>query len=97
MLSTNGVRIFMQFWYSKTAMFWLPEGLVPGYVEWLLACPKAPSGSISIQVWFMACASVIAIASEGVAAVWALRVVEQEERAKAAPIKAADEKKVHVQ
>lgn len=54
-------------------MFWMPAGWLPAYVEWLLAFPRAPRGAVSIQVWGIACASVIALASEAVVAVWALR------------------------
>lgn len=54
-------------------MFYLPQGWVPYYVEWLLSFPRAPVGSISINVWFIACASIISMASEGVLALWTLR------------------------
>jgi cobalamin-dependent methionine synthase I len=53
-------------------MFWLPAGWVPYYVEWILSFPRAPLGSISIQVWTAACAAIIALASEAFAAVWVL-------------------------
>jgi len=53
-------------------MFWLPAGWVPYYVEWILSFPRAPLGSISIQVWTAACAAAIALASEALAAVWVL-------------------------
>ena len=53
-------------------MFWLPRGWVPGYIEWILAFPRAQIGSISIQVWGIACASVVQIASMAIAAAWVL-------------------------
>lgn len=53
-------------------MFWLPAHWVPYYVEWILSFPRAPLGSISIQVWTAACAAIIALASEALAAVWVL-------------------------
>ena len=53
-------------------MFWLPRGWVPTYVEWALAFPRAKTGSISIQVWAMACATVIQIVSEALISLWAL-------------------------
>ncbi|KAK4936788.1 GET complex subunit get1 [Elasticomyces elasticus] len=71
-LLTNGLRFFLQFWYARTPMFWLPQGWVPGYIEWALAFPKAPTGSISIQVWGIACASVVVMAGEAVVATYAL-------------------------
>ena len=71
-LSTNGLRFFLQFWYAKQPIFWLPRGWVPGYVEWALALPRAQTGSISIQVWGIACASVIQIVSAALVSAWAL-------------------------
>jgi hypothetical protein len=53
-------------------MFWIPAGWVPYYVEWVLSFPRAPLGSVSINIWGIACASMIALAAEGVAAVWVL-------------------------
>lgn len=37
---------------------------MPWYVEWVLAFPRAPSGSISIQVWGAACGIVISLVGE---------------------------------
>ncbi|GAB7348224.1 hypothetical protein MBLNU459_g6221t1 [Dothideomycetes sp. NU459] len=71
-LSTNGLRYLLQFWFSKQALFWLPQGWVPSYVEWILAFPRAPRGSISIQVWGIACASVTAMVSEAILALYKL-------------------------
>ncbi len=69
---TNGLRLFLQFWYAKRPMFWLSQGLVPGYAEWLLAFPRAPRGSVSIQIWGAACATVIHLLSAAVVAIYAL-------------------------
>ncbi|MCJ1246084.1 GET complex subunit get1 [Trapelia coarctata] len=71
-LGTNGLRMFIQFWFSKQPLFWLPRGWVPGYIEWILAFPRAPTGSISIQVWGIACASAISIVSASIVATWML-------------------------
>ncbi len=54
-------------------MFWLPQGWVPYQIEWVLSFPRAPLGSISINVWAIACASVIKMVVEGSMAVWTLR------------------------
>jgi len=54
-------------------MFYLPTRWVPWHIEWLLAFPRAPMGSVSINVWAIACASVIAMVSEGVKAAWTLK------------------------
>ncbi|KAG9616628.1 protein get1, partial [Aureobasidium melanogenum] len=71
-LGTNGMRYLLQFWFSRQALFWLPQGWVPGYVEWLLAFPRAPKGSISIQLWGIACTSVISMSSEAIVAMYVL-------------------------
>ncbi|KAK5114964.1 hypothetical protein LTR85_010002 [Meristemomyces frigidus] len=76
---TQGLQFLCNFWFSGHAMFWLPQNWVPYPAEWVLSFPRAPLGSVSINVWTMACASVIALVSEGFRAVWALkegRVVE---------------------
>ena len=70
--ATNGVRFFLQFWYAKQAMFWLPKGWVPGYVEWILAFPRAQTGSVSIQVWGLACGTVVRLVSAAIVAMWVL-------------------------
>ena len=56
---TTGLRFFLQFWFAKRPLFWLPEGLFPGWLEWCLALPRAPKGSISLHVWGMACSASI--------------------------------------
>lgn len=72
-LGTTGLRFLLQTYFSKEALFWLPKGWVPYYVEWLLSFPRAPLGSISVNLWFIACASVISMVSEAVVALWTLR------------------------
>jgi hypothetical protein len=72
-LSTQGLQFFCNFYFSKEAMFYLPQGWVPYPVEWILSFPKAPLGGISVNVWAIACASVIALVSEGVRAGLTLR------------------------
>jgi len=86
--------MFLQFYYTKVPMFWLPQGWVPYYAEWILSFPKAPLGAVSIQMWFIACGSVIALASEALVAVFAL-VVErmQKQRLERARAKVQEEKR----
>ena len=67
-LGTNGLRFFLQFWFAKRPLFWIPRGWVPGYVEWLLAFPRAPRGSVSIQMWGIACATVVQLVGAAVVA-----------------------------
>ncbi|KAJ5718136.1 CHD5-like protein [Penicillium malachiteum] len=68
-LSTNGLKMFLQFWYSKTPVFALPDGWLPYYVEWILSFPRAPLGSVSIHVWNNVCATAIAVIAEILGAV----------------------------
>jgi tail-anchored protein insertion receptor len=71
-VSTNGFRLFVQIWYRRTPMFWIPEGWVPGYVEWILSFPKAPKGSVSINIWGIACRSVITLSGRAIKATYVL-------------------------
>jgi hypothetical protein len=62
----------LPFWYSKQAMFWLPKGWFPYYVEWILSFPRAPLGSISIVSWQVACTGVIMLVSDTITAILGL-------------------------
>lgn len=50
-------------------MFDLPPGWLPYPVEWVLSCPRAPLGTVSIQVWGSVCATVISLAGDVVTVV----------------------------
>jgi len=56
-------------------------------VEWLLAFPRAPRGGISIQVWGVACASVIKLVSAAAIAVYALVIQQKAGNEKGEPMK----------
>ncbi|KAF9738548.1 GET complex subunit get1 [Paraphaeosphaeria minitans] len=71
-LGTQGARFLLQMYFAKSPMFWIPAGWVPYYVEWILSFPRAPLGSVSINIWGIACASMLALASEAVAATYVL-------------------------
>jgi hypothetical protein len=71
-LATNGLRFFIQWWYSRRPIFWVPRGWAPYYAEWLLSFPRAPLGSVSVNVWVLACAAVILLAHDAIVAVVAL-------------------------
>ncbi|KIW05399.1 hypothetical protein, variant [Verruconis gallopava] len=93
-LLTSVLRLFLQYWYARTAMFWIPKGWVPYYAEWILSWPRAPIGSVSIQMWFIACGSVISIVGEAVGAAFALLMEAlQKNRLQRAKAKVAAEKK----
>ena len=41
---------------------------MPRYVEWILAFPRAPTGSVSVQMWGIACATVVQLVGAAVVA-----------------------------
>ncbi|KAK6339128.1 GET complex subunit get1 [Orbilia brochopaga] len=55
--------IFLQVWYRKEPVLWLPKGWLPGVVEWGLSFPQAPKGSISANIWSASAAVAFGIAS----------------------------------
>lgn len=59
-------------------MFWLPRGWVPYAGEWILSFPRAPLGSVSVNVWGMACGVVVGLVVEALGAVWALKGKKEE-------------------
>jgi hypothetical protein len=67
-IAVNAVRFYIQWSYSKEALYWLPKGWVPYPVEWLLSFPRAPLGSVSVQAWQMACGAMLALVGDGVGA-----------------------------
>lgn len=86
-LATNGLRIFLQFWYSRQAMFWIPKGWIPYYAEWLLSFPRAPLGSVSMQAWSLACGAIILLVSDAVVAVIGLGMGAGSQQSKGQPMK----------
>ena len=65
---TSGMKMFLQFWHAKTPVFTYPQGWLPWLVEWLLAFPRVPYGAVSINVWSMACGTVIALVGDAILA-----------------------------
>ncbi|KAF8315885.1 hypothetical protein DL93DRAFT_2078622 [Clavulina sp. PMI_390] len=51
---TSGLQFAIAWWYRKQAVFYLPPGWF-GPLEWWLALPFAPRGSVSCATWQMAC------------------------------------------
>ncbi|GIZ44195.1 hypothetical protein CKM354_000739900 [Cercospora kikuchii] len=72
-VGTQGVNFLLNTYYSKTPMFYLPQGWVPYHAEWLLSFPRAPVGGVSVNVWAIACGSVIGMVMELVVAALALK------------------------
>lgn len=71
-LGTNGLRALLQFWYQKEPLFWMPKRWVPVYIEWILSFPRAPIGSVSIQMWAISCGTVIRLIGAALVAAWVL-------------------------
>ncbi|PGH02121.1 protein GET1 [Blastomyces parvus] len=65
-VATSGLMLFLQFWYSKKPIFTLPPGWIPWQVQWVLSFPRAPMGTVSIQIWGGACATVVALVGDAV-------------------------------
>lgn len=61
-MMTKAVVYMMQaatfLYFRSNAMFYLPQGWV-GPFSYLLSMPFAPSGSVSVVYWFMACQYVL--------------------------------------
>ncbi|KAI1260791.1 CHD5-like protein-domain-containing protein [Xylariaceae sp. FL1019] len=67
--ATSGVKFILPWIYGKEAMFWLPSGWFPYYVEWILSFPRAPLGSVSIVSWQTACAGVVLLLADTIKAI----------------------------
>jgi hypothetical protein len=65
---------------------------VPWYVEWTLAFPRAPSGSVSINVWSAACAAVLTVVGDFLA--YLFLVVRGQGVKQKQPLKAAADGKM---
>jgi hypothetical protein len=91
-LSTKGLRMLVQYWYMKQPMFWIPKDWVPYYAEWLLSFPRAPLGSVSVNVWVMACVAGISLVSDALVAVVALVTQSSTAPARGAAMKVPGEK-----
>ena len=68
-------------------MFWIPVGWVPWYIEWMLSFPRAPIGSVSIQIWGIACATVVQMVGAAIVAVFVLERKGPQTAEKGGPIK----------
>ena len=51
-------------------------------MEWLLAFPRAPTGSVSVQIWWTACATVVQLVGAAVVAGLVLARGQQQGRQK---------------
>jgi hypothetical protein len=52
--------------FKSQPVFWLPYNKLPFRAQWLLSFPKAPLGSVSVQVWMLGCGAAILLVSNAV-------------------------------
>ncbi|GJJ06112.1 hypothetical protein Clacol_000301 [Clathrus columnatus] len=57
---TSGAQYGIGWMYGKKAVFYLPPGWF-GPIQWWLAIPFAPLGSVSVGIWQMACSRVLRV------------------------------------
>jgi hypothetical protein len=50
--ATTGIKIYFRLRYRKVPVFWLPSSSVPYYIQWVLAIPGCPLGTVSVSMWF---------------------------------------------
>jgi tail-anchored protein insertion receptor len=92
-ISTNGLRYFIQFWYTKEAIFYIPAGWVPYWAEWLLSFPRAQLGSVSVQVWTVACATVVRLIGGVIVALYTVITKETVKVAEKVSVETEEEKR----
>ncbi|KAI0254129.1 CHD5-like protein-domain-containing protein [Lactifluus subvellereus] len=59
-IMTTGLQFAIGWWYSRSAVFYLPAAWL-GPLTWWLSLPFAPAGSVSCGIWQMACRRVIKV------------------------------------
>jgi len=79
---TTGLRTFLQFWHAKTPVFTYPRDWLPWYVEWVLGFPRAPYGSVSVQVWGTVCGVVVALVGDTIGSTVVTLLSKRQARAK---------------
>ncbi|CAG8532377.1 3096_t:CDS:2 [Ambispora gerdemannii] len=57
-LSTSGVEVSMMIFYRTSPVFYLPRGWFSP-VTWMFSVPFAPSGSVSVTMWFVICRQIL--------------------------------------
>ncbi|KAF2665423.1 chd5 domain-containing protein [Microthyrium microscopicum] len=72
MIALGGLRLYIQWNFTRQPMYWLPKGWIPWYGEWVLSFPYAPRGSVSVQAWQFACGAVLSMIAEALKALSAL-------------------------
>lgn len=55
---------FSRVWYRKAILFYFPPGVLPHYVEWVMALPFVTTGGVGLTIWMMAVNSVLGSLAE---------------------------------
>lgn len=76
-------------WYGREAMFWLPYGWFPYYVEWFASFPRAPLGSVSITVWQWACTGMLGLIIDTVVGIMGLVAASKQPQKQKQPVPAS--------
>ncbi|CAN3355346.1 golgi to ER traffic protein 1 [Diutina catenulata] len=50
---------FFRVWFRKNVLFYLPKGVLPAWVEWVMALPFFAAGSVGLTMW-MQCVNSVA-------------------------------------
>lgn len=62
-LALGGLKIYVRVHYRKQPVAWLPKGIFPYPVLWLLSLFSSPLGSVSVTVWMFIVDSALATLS----------------------------------
>ena len=81
-LLTSGLQFFLQFWHSKNPVFTYPRGWLPWQVEWVLGFPRAPYGSVSVNVWGAVCGVVVTLVGDTIGSVISATTSKQQQAGK---------------
>ncbi|KAJ7497696.1 CHD5-like protein-domain-containing protein [Mycena latifolia] len=90
-IMTTGLQFAVGWWYRREAVFYLPKGWF-GPLQWWLAFPFAPAGSVSVGVWQMACKRVLKVGERIVKELAAPHAEAQDKQEKSSETEPASEK-----
>jgi hypothetical protein len=72
-LLTRAPQFILPMWFAGQPVFWLPHGMFPWAIEWLISFPKAPLGSVSPATWQVSCSITIGLLNEALMSFFATK------------------------